>query len=178
MKEVYTMKRFIALTLALLMLMSLLSALAATPPCKHNWMISKVISEPTCTKTGVRREVCTKCGLDREVVLPALGHEFSKQVYTSYADCTHYGVFYWVCERCGAHSPTGNDKPLGHDWDEGVVTKEPTQTEEGIKTYTCKRDPSHTMTEMIPATGEATDPEPSLKLEVTDFSATEDYNYI
>ena len=172
------MKRFIALALALLMLLSLLSALAATPPCKHNWMISKVIVEPTCTKTGVRREVCTKCGLDREVVLPALGHEFSKQVYTSYADCTHYGIYHWECARCGAHSDTGNDKPLGHDWDEGVVTKEPTQTEEGIKTYTCKRDPSHTMTEMIPATGEATDPEPSLKLEVTDFSATEDYNYI
>ena len=159
------MKKLISLALALVFMMSLLSALADTAPCKHNWVLSDDIIEPTCTNTGVRYEVCTKCGLDREVVLPALGHEFSQQVYTSYADCTHYGVFYWVCERCGAHSGTGNDKPLGHDWlpatceapdtcsrcgetrgealghdwDEGRVINEDKLLEEKITEFTCKR---------------------------------------
>ncbi len=113
--------------------------------------------------------MCTKCGLDREVVLPALGHEWATKVYTGYANCEHYGVFYWVCSRCGAHSDTGNDKPLGHDWDEGVVTKAPTATEDGVKTYTCKRDPSHTKTEVIPATGEEEKPELTVTVWAEDF---------
>lgn len=82
-------------------------------------------------------------------------HSWSKKVYTAYADCTHYGMFYWVCSVCGAHSGTGNDRPLGHDWDGGAVTKAPTLTEDGVRTFTCRRDPSHTRTETVPALNKA-----------------------
>ena len=157
------MKRFLTFTLALLMLLSLLPSALADSPHTHNWK-EKSRVEPTCTKDGYAVYTCS-CGARKTETLPALGHEYSKQVYTSYADCTHYGVFYWVCERCSAHSPTGNDKPLGHDWDEGKVIKKPTATEDGKKVYTCKRDPSHTMTEALPATGEG-GIHPSLKLAI------------
>ncbi|MBR7040418.1 MAG: hypothetical protein IKI24_01085 [Clostridia bacterium] len=82
-------------------------------------------------------------------------HSWSKKVYTADADCTHYGRFYWVCSVCGAHSGTGNDKPLGHDWDEGVMTKAPTATQDGLRLFTCRRDPSHTRTETVPSYGSA-----------------------
>ncbi|MBR5752215.1 MAG: hypothetical protein IKX84_07470 [Clostridia bacterium] len=145
------MKRYIAILTALVMLLCLMPPAPADGPHVHSWQ-EKSRVEPTCTTAGKAVYTCY-CGARKTETLPALGHEFSIKVYTGYADCTHYGVFYWVCERCGAHSPTGNDKPLGHDWDEGVVTKAPTATEDGIKTYTCQRDPSHTKTEAIPALG-------------------------
>ncbi len=144
-----TIKRTIALMLSLLMLLSLLPTALADSPHTHSWKeVSRV--NPTCTKDGYAVYTCS-CGARKTEPLPALGHKFSKKVYVSYADCEHYGVFYWVCERCGAHSENGNDKPLGHDWDEGKVTKAPTATEDGEMTYTCQRDPSHTKTEVIPA---------------------------
>ena len=155
------MKRFLTFTLALLMLLSLLPSALADSPHTHNWK-EKSRVEPTCTKDGYAVYTCS-CGARKTETLPALGHDWATKVYTGYADCEHYGVFYWVCARCGAHSNTGNDKPLGHDWDEGKVIKKPTATEDGKKVYTCKRDPSHTMTEVLPATGED-GIHPSLKL--------------
>ncbi|MBR7040417.1 MAG: hypothetical protein IKI24_01080 [Clostridia bacterium] len=183
------MKRFAALMLALILLAGVLPSALADEPHTHVWKtVSRV--NPTCTAGGHVTYVCS-CGARKAENLPALGHEWAEKVYTGYADCTHYGVFYWVCSRCGAHSDTGNDAPLGHDWDEGVVTKAPTATEEGIRTYTCKRDPSHTKTEPIPATG--ADEKPGLTIkwdydeifhdhltyittEITDSPAILDYN--
>ena len=166
------MKRFLTFTLALLMLLSLLPCALAETPHTHNWKeVSR--TEPTCTNPGQAVYTCS-CGARKTEAIPALGHEWATKVYTGYADCTHYGVFYWVCSRCGAHSDTGNDKPLGHDWDEGVVTKEPTATEEGIKTYTCKRDPSHTMTEVLPMILQ----DPALKLSIEVHDLFDYYIYV
>ena len=164
------MKRFIAFALTLMMFMSLLPSALADGPHTHVWKeVSRV--DPTCTSGGYVTYVCS-CGARKVENLPALGHEWAEKVYTGYADCTHYGVFYWVCSRCGAHSGTGNDAPLGHDWDEGTVTKQPTETEEGELTYTCKRDPSHTKTEPIPVL-----PHPALELSIDVNDMFEDYWY-
>ena len=127
------------------------AALPAGAEHTHHWVDGPNIHQPTCTEPGWKTQYCD-CGQSRDVKLPALGHEYSQQVYTGYADCTHYGSFYWVCERCGAHSAVGNDKPLGHDWDEGVITRAPQGFTPGEKTYTCKRDPSHTYTEEVEPT--------------------------
>ncbi len=137
----------IALILAVLSCFLCLTATAGAAHT-HSWReISRV--NPTCTQSGRVVYVCS-CGERKTEILSALGHRYSQKVYVSYADCTHYGVFYWVCDRCGAHSDNGNDKPLGHDWDEGVVTKEPGFLNPGETTYTCSRC-GETMTEEIPA---------------------------
>ena len=156
------MKRFLTFALALLMLLSLLPSVLADSPHTHNWK-EKSRVEPTCTKDGYAVYTCS-CGERKTEKLPALGHEWAEKVYTGYADCEHYGVFYWVCSRCGAHSDTGNDKPLGHDWDAGTLTKAPTETEEGEITYYCKRNISHTKTEAVPALGSG-EAKPELKIE-------------
>ena len=136
-----------ALILAVLSCFLCLTATAGAAHT-HSWReISRV--NPTCTQSGRVVYVCS-CGERKTERLSALGHRYSQKVYVSYADCTHYGVFYWVCDRCGAHSDNGNDKPLGHDWDEGVVTKEPGFLNPGETTYTCSRC-GETMTEEIPA---------------------------
>ena len=150
------MKRFIILiiTLSVLLGCACLTAVAdSANGHTHTWKDLDTIEQPTCTNDGWKVQGCAGCGQTRDVRIPALGHEFSQQVYTSYADCTHYGAFYWVCERCGAHSAIGNDKPLGHDWDEGVITTQPHGFTPGVKTYTCRRDPSHTYTEEVDPMG-------------------------
>lgn len=133
------MKKLIALILALLMVPALMTAAATgtTVHTSHNWRLAGR-KEPTCTQEGYAVYTCT-CGEKKVEQLPALGHEFSRQVYVSPADCTHYGVFYWECERCGAHSATGNDKPLGHDWTEWVIIKRAAPDEEGMQQRRCTR---------------------------------------
>ncbi len=124
------------------------AALPAGAEHTHHWVdVPGTETPPTCTEPGWKVQSCS-CGQTRDVKLPALGHSFSTKTYTGYADCTHYGIFYWTCSRCGYQSQ-GNDKPLGHDWDEGVITTPPQGFTPGVKTYTCKRDPSHTYTEEV-----------------------------
>ncbi|MBR6007560.1 MAG: hypothetical protein IK056_00600, partial [Clostridia bacterium] len=126
------------------------AALPAGAEHKHTWkdLPDGAIVQPTCTEPGFKVQYCTGCGITKDVKIPALGHSFTTKTYKSYADCEHYGIFYWTCSRCGYKSE-GNDRPLGHDWDEGVITTPPQGFTPGVKTYTCKRDPSHTYTEEV-----------------------------
>ncbi|MBR5009988.1 MAG: Cna B-type domain-containing protein, partial [Clostridia bacterium] len=128
-----------------------------TPALGHDWAAWTVTKAATCTEKGTSSRTCNRCHKVETQPISALGHIFSKKVYVRQADCEHYGVFYWVCERCGAHSENGSDKPLSHDWDGGVITKQPTKTEEGEIVYTCLRDPSHIRTETLPAKGNSAD---------------------
>ena len=130
------------------------AALPAGAEHKHTWkdLPDGAIVQPTCTEPGFKVQYCTGCGITKDVKIPALGHSFTTKTYKSYADCEHYGIFYWTCSRCGYKSE-GNDRPLGHDWDEGVVTTPPSGFTPGVKTYTCRRDPSHTYTEEVDPEG-------------------------
>ena len=129
------MKKLIALSLALLLFVSFAPSVLAAHV--HQWtQYSRV--EPTCTQPGRVVYVCS-CGTRKTESIPAPGHIYSNKVYINYADCTHYGSFYWVCERCGAHSDTGNDKPLGHDWGEWQVTVPATQSVDGTEERVCAR---------------------------------------
>ena len=130
------------------------AALPAGAEHKHTWkdLPDGAIVQPTCTEPGWKIQYCTGCGITKDVKIPALGHSFTTKTYKSYADCEHYGIFYWTCSRCGYKSE-GNDRPLGHDWDEGVITTKPSGFTPGVKTYTCKRDPSHTYTEEVDPEG-------------------------
>ncbi|MCR4576455.1 MAG: hypothetical protein K5784_00925 [Clostridiales bacterium] len=132
------MKKLISVLLALLMVMALMPVTSAdTTEHTHSWrQISR--DEPTCTMGGRALYMCI-CGEKLVENLPALGHAFSKQVYISRADCTHYGVFYWECERCGERSATGNDKPMGHDWTDWVIIRRAFPGEEGVQLRKCSR---------------------------------------
>ncbi len=135
------MKKLVAFLLALIMLLSLAQTVPianADAPHTHKWTKVEGVN-PTCTIDGWAYYYCSGCGEYRDESLPALGHDWATKVYTSYADCTHYGVFYWVCARCGAHSATGNDKPLGHDWGEWKIIKYPTPEENGLMERECQR---------------------------------------
>ena len=79
------------------------AALPAGAEHKHTWkdLPDGVIQQPTCTDNGWKIQYCTGCGITKDVKIPALGHSFTTKTYKSYADCEHYGIFYWTCSRCG-----------------------------------------------------------------------------
>ena len=76
------------------------------------------------------------------------------------ATCTGAGTQYYKCNICG-ETKYETLEPLGHDWSEWVTTIEPKETTDGEKTRSCKRDGcSASETEIIPATGGGSDPDP------------------
>ena len=59
---------------------------------------------PTCTEDGTKREKCQVCGLENELILPALGHDYSEEGEkrlspTYFAD----GEIVYVCKNNAEH---------------------------------------------------------------------------
>ena len=72
-------------------------------PVAHTYSESKVITEPTCTKTGVKIGTCIACkqeGEDAKSVIPALGHDFSEWKVTKEPTDTKLGIKERTCKTC------------------------------------------------------------------------------
>ena len=85
--------------------------------------------EPTCTEDGYKVPKCVYCGLEmtvEKVILPALGHDFSKEWTTD-------GDYHWhKCSRCDVVDGHGK-----HVW-QWIVDKKATATETGRKHEACE----------------------------------------
>lgn len=125
------MKKYAALLLILVMLLSL-CACAATelPPattepfetvgCQHKYEKS-VGTAATCDKDGVMNLKCVYCKAEATEVIPALGHDFSAATCTTPATCMTCGTTQGAtiphsyndegqCVDCG--TPAGNKKAI------------------------------------------------------------------
>ncbi len=127
----------------------------------HDYVFSKIIELPDCTKNGLDEYVCTICGEIKKVTTEKLGHSYSsdwkcsseghyhectvcsqkdniiKHEYDngtiiSYPDCKHSGEKKYLCTICG-YSKIEVIKSSGHKFSEWYERKEPTCTEDGIK---------------------------------------------
>ena len=111
----------------------------ATPALGHNYT-SKVTTEPTTDREGVRTYTCDRCGHSYTESIPKLPEEPHEHSYsgsvTKEATCTDTGVRTYTCS-CG-DSYTETIPALGHSYT-SKVTKEPTTSSEGVMTYTCDR---------------------------------------
>ena len=56
----------------------------------HEWVLSKIAKEPTCTEAGSKIEKCTSCEEERTVSIPAKGHTEVKDAAVA-ATCTAAG---------------------------------------------------------------------------------------
>ncbi len=65
----------------------------------HNY-IDKGVREPTCTQTGAYLKSCTNCGATDNTPIPALGHEYSTNVYESsrLVPCIRKGCSYGLVQ--------------------------------------------------------------------------------
>lgn len=106
----------------------------------HQWIVSEILKEETCTEAGNKKYKCSVCGMINQEYPSALGHIWKK--YEPY-DAYGYTAFGHKakCERC--------DKLIqeSHKWN--VIKLEPI-CKDGKNTYTCSKC-SVTKVEIIPA---------------------------
>lgn len=108
---------------------------------EHNYVLSRIIKEATCTQTGEQEEVCSICGDVRNgVIIRELGHDYleSYQVDKE-ATCTEDGIESKHCSRCTATKDAREIKATGHKYGEYTTTKDATCKEEGTQERTCSK---------------------------------------
>lgn len=66
--------------------------------CEH--IYNKEEIPPTCTTDGKLTEICTLCGYVKETEIPAIGHDYVKQMDEA-ATCTSVGFYKGKCSVCG-----------------------------------------------------------------------------
>ncbi|GEM_PF-5197517 len=135
------------------------------PPKGHS-LIKTESKAPTCEKDGnIEYYTCSECGeiykdsegtqviKETEIIIPAIGHNWSDWTMSLPATCTSSGEEIRTCNNGAPHSETRNTEPLGHAWGEWKVTKEATENENGERTRVCANDLNHIDIEIIPETG-------------------------
>ncbi|MCR4886656.1 MAG: Cna B-type domain-containing protein, partial [Clostridiales bacterium] len=148
------MKRWMALLLAAVMLLSALPGALAVDngdvkisgscPSEdakmrnngHHFYFAEV-DEPRCIESGTVWWFCTYCGDEYEETLPALGHDFRNDWSVTYeASCDSDGMQIRFCHRC-QQEEVRSIPALGHSWQERTIRRvEPTCTEDGYREYT------------------------------------------
>jgi hypothetical protein len=103
----------------------------------HRNDVGQILSQPTCTKDGLKIQTCSVCGYKTETVLRALGHNFSNWNRTLEPTCETEGKENRVCSRCNL-TETRTIAALGHKG-EWTILEEATCTSAGSKTRTCER---------------------------------------
>lgn len=107
------------------------------PNDNHTFEESKVVTEPTCTKTGLQVGTCTACGESgAKTVIPALGHQYSDWTIVKEPTADTMGIRERVCKTCGDKesqmvAPMGSDEPVSEEISTDITTQQaPVQTTE------------------------------------------------
>ena len=82
-------------------------------PATNHSMVENVIKQATCTESGIIESKCTHKNCDKQIIteIPALGHDFSKEVIkddniASIGNAIYSTSYYLNCSRCDHHSDT------------------------------------------------------------------------
>lgn len=93
------MKKFANVLCAVFMLLSLSVFSACGGGHVHEYGEWQVTKEPTCTEKGEEKRECLNCDEDETREIPALGHDWSEELYYKVKDGKLYS--YRKCNRCG-----------------------------------------------------------------------------
>ncbi len=150
------MKRVLALLLALVMALSLVSVVYAEPCAEdaHQWGDVDVQTPATCGVDGVMNTKCSVCQAPSTRTIPATGaHTYVQdEEKTNVAgDCTTDKVDYLKCSGCGATKESITTAP-GHSY---TTTSTATCNTAGKETSVCSVC-KHTIEKDAPATGQHT----------------------
>ena len=106
----------------------------------HEWGDWTVVTEPTCTETGLEKRTCSLCGEEQTRVTEALGHDYVEDADSAVdPTCAEEGrEADQICSRCGDTIHGEKIPALGHELTK-VDAKEATKTEEGnIEYWICE----------------------------------------
>ena len=92
---------------------------------------------PTCIENGSKKQTCSRCGDKKDVVVAALGHDYSEwtTVEGKAPKCEEKGEEKHVCSRCNAKETREVD-PIGHKF--VVVGDDQPITEDFMRIYKCE----------------------------------------
>ena len=160
------MKRILSILLVLLLSLTVMTGCGLIPdfgltnedlglPCVHEY--EAVVTEPTCTATGITTYTCKLCqDTYTENETAALGHDYASVVTAP--TCTAAGYTTLTCKTCGDVQTKDQTSALGHSFANGVcgtcgaadpdyvptcehnyksVVTAPTCTTAGYTTHTC-----------------------------------------
>ena len=96
------------------------------PLVDHKFKIIEKIP-PTCTSDGHEEKSCEICGEKTTVILPALGHQYSKWVESKHPTCTEDGEEQRKCLRCGI-TETKILPKVGHQFGGWTINPDGTNT--------------------------------------------------
>lgn len=115
--------------------------ITATNQCSHstdNYVLSRVLTESTCTTHGQAIYRCPVCAGSETRELPLADHKLGSYTTVVNPTCTTAGVKRATCSVC-KESVTEPIPALGHDWSEWEVTKEATCISNGTQRHECAR---------------------------------------
>ncbi len=93
---------------------------------------------PTCTRSGVLKDVCT-CGDEiNAVTIPAVGHDLGEWIVDSVATCTTSGLKHAFCSVCEDGVAYETTPAFGHQYRETERVPE-SCAENGYVRYVCER---------------------------------------
>lgn len=98
---------------------------------------STVMTNPTCTVPGLRRDTCTICAKTRTVQIPANGQHEWEETSRTEPNCTTRGTVNYTCKVC-ERTKTEYIDALGHDYQ--LVPEEsvaPTCVDNGTNKWKC-----------------------------------------
>ena len=108
------------------------------PKTDHRWNDGEIVTEATCTETGIKKISCTVCGESKTESVAPTGHTVVKDEAVE-ATCTATG------KTEGSHCSVCNKvlqeqaviPQTDHSWDDGEIVTEATCTEAGMKKISC-----------------------------------------
>lgn len=119
----------------LLLLLFMLPATAAAQEIHEHVFVTETETPATCLEQGARVSRCT-CGETKTEILPAIGHDFSKQWTVDREPSCHVpGLKSRHCSRCDAVTDMLSIKTTNHTF--VITTVEPTCTTQGYRHLVC-----------------------------------------
>ena len=158
------MKKLIKMLLAMILLLSMISPVAAETEtteepvhndvCQHSSWHWETIKEATCLDIGVRNKVCDLCGIafEREMTARA-DHKYGDWTVTRQATCAEAGSQVRYCIWCGVSQTEGIPKLTEHQYGDWIIIREANCKDSGEKERICSVC-GDTQTETIPETDE------------------------
>ena len=138
-------RRWMALAVALIMLLGMLPAQAARSDTPfgtvhtHTWGSWRTLEPATCADYGLRERTCSVCGETEEEDIPinSSNHSWGSWTTTRAATCGAEGVRSRTCAWCGRTETQSIDATGDHSWGSWSVSKAATCTAGGEETRKC-----------------------------------------
>ena len=112
--------------------------------CSHTYQW-RIVTDATCKKEGLRRQICTKCNAKGKEEVIAKHHVypfFGEYTIRRQPTCQQKGYRDRICSVCGYQDKKDIAK-VGHRYTVKVIRKEANCSEEGKMVYKCEWCPMH-----------------------------------